>query len=307
MSRTNEGKNPGIRENSGKLKKPEWLRVRYNQALSDEMGGIMARLGLNTVCTGASCPNLGECWRKKTATFMILGNKCTRNCRFCDVPHGNSADFANAPVDFGEAERIARAAAELGLAHIVVTCVTRDDLPDGGASLFAAVIREVREKCHGSTVEVLISDLGGSAENLGVVMAEKPDVLGHNIETVPSLYKNILPGSDYGRSLEVLRRAKSYGTIVKTSMMLGLGESEEEIYSTIADICDAGADILVLSQYLQPSEGHAPLKRYVTPEEFTHYKNIAEETGIRYVVSSPLSRSSYHAAEAMEWVKNDLH
>ncbi len=285
------------------LKKPDWLRVRYN-ALSEEVAKVMASLGLNTVCTGAGCPNLGECWRKKTATFMILGNKCTRNCQFCGIPQGKAGDFSSS-VDYDEADRIASAAAELGLKHVVVTCVTRDDLPDGGSSLFAAVIRRVREKCSGSTVEVLISDFKGSEKSLASVMAEKPDVMGHNIETVPSLYGSILPGSDYNRSLEVLRRAKKYGcSVVKTSMMLGLGETEAEIRSTIEDLCAAGVDILVLSQYLQPSKNHTPLKRYVTPEEFAHYKSVAENAGIAYVISSPLARSSFHAAEAFDLVKS---
>ena len=266
-------------------RKPEWLRVRYNAAETNEVASLMSKLGLNTVCTSASCPNLGTCYRHKTATFMILGSKCTRNCAFCDVPHAK--------------------AGELTAPDVVVTCVTRDDLPDGGASVFADVIREVRKTCPGVTVEVLISDFKGNFSALDTVMAEKPDVLNHNIETVPSLYKDVRPGAVYTRSLEVLSRAKEYGTsFTKTGIMLGLGESDEELDAVFSDLRKINCDILVISQYLQPSSNHYPLKRYVTPEEFENYKKKALAAGIKYVVSAPLVRSSYLAAEALEGVKS---
>lgn len=284
-------------------RKPEWLRVRYNAAETNEVASLMSKLGLNTVCTSASCPNLGTCYRHKTATFMILGSKCTRNCAFCDVPHAKAGELT-AP-DTDEPKKIAKAALELGLRHVVVTCVTRDDLPDGGASVFADVIREVRRTCPGVTVEVLISDFKGDHTALDAVMAEKPDVLNHNIETVPSLYNDVRPGAVYTRSLEVLSRAKEYGTsFTKTGIMLGLGENDEELDAVFSDLHRINCDILVISQYLQPSSSHYPLKRYVTPEEFESYKKKALAAGIKYVVSAPLVRSSYLAAEALEGVKS---
>lgn len=283
-------------------RKPEWLKVRYNADEVNEVAALMSKLGLNTVCTSASCPNLGTCYRHKTATFMILGSKCTRNCRFCDVPHAKAGELC--PPDSDEPKRIAEAAQKLGLRHVVVTCVTRDDLADGGASEFAEVIREVRCVNPGTTVEVLISDFKGDAAALDTVMAEKPDVLNHNLETVPSLYDAVRPGADYARSLEVLRRAKAYGTsFVKTGIMLGLGESDAELKELFRDVSGTGCDILCISQYLRPSEEHAPLVRYVTPEEFDSYKATALEAGIKYVVSAPLVRSSYLAADALKAVR----
>lgn len=284
-------------------KKPEWLKVRYNADEVKEVAELMTSLGLNTVCTGASCPNLGTCYRKKTATFMILGSHCTRNCAFCDVPHATAGTLC--PPDPDEPKKIAEAAKKLGLKHVVVTCVTRDDLPDGGAGEFAEVIREVRRECPGTTVEVLISDFKGSDIALDTVMAEKPDVLNHNLETVPSLYSAVRPQAVYSRSLEVLKRAKAYGTsFTKTGIMLGLGEEEDEVLSLFRDVSETGCDILVISQYLQPSAKHYPLKRYVTPVEFEHYKDKAREAGIKYVISAPLVRSSYLAGDALEELKN---
>ena len=284
------------------MKKPQWLKVRYNAAETREVAQLMSSLGLNTVCTSASCPNLGTCYRHKTATFMILGAKCTRNCAFCDVPHAKAGELL--PPDPDEPRRIAMAAQKLGLRHIVVTCVTRDDLPDGGAGVFAEVIREVRKSCPQITTEVLISDFKGDKKALGTVMAEKPDVLNHNIETVPSLYSAVRPGAVYSRSLEVLRAAKEYGTsYTKTGIMLGLGETDDELREVFENLREIKCDILVISQYLQPSSDHYPLQRYVTPEEFENYKKIALDCGIKYVVSAPLVRSSYLAAEALEGVR----
>lgn len=284
------------------LKKPEWLKVRYNSDEVREVAALMSNLGLNTVCKSANCPNLGTCYRHKTATFMILGDKCTRNCRFCNVDHARAGELC--PPDPDEPQKIADAAKKLGLKHVVVTCVTRDDLPDGGASVFAEVIRAVRRECPDTTVEVLISDLKGDRTAIDTVMREKPDVVNHNVETVARLSPIIRPQAKYERSLDVLRYCKSFGTsFVKTSIMLGLGETDDEIAETIRDIHDTGCDILAISQYLQPSKEHAPLDRYVTPEQFDEYKRIALDAGIKYVVSSPLVRSSYLAADALDAVK----
>lgn len=284
------------------MKKPQWLKVRYNASETREVAELMASLGLNTVCTSASCPNLGTCYRHKTATFMILGSKCTRNCAFCDVPHAKGGELL--PPDPDEPKKIAQAAQKLGLRHIVVTCVTRDDLPDGGAGVFAEVIREVRKSCPQITTEVLISDFKGDRDALDIVMAEKPEVLNHNIETVPSLYSAVRPGAIYSRSLDVLRGAKEYGTsYTKTGIMLGLGETDDELREVFADLSKIGCDILVISQYLQPSDKHYRLRRYVTPEKFENYRQMALDAGIRYVISAPLVRSSYLAAEALEGVR----
>lgn len=283
-------------------KKPEWLKVRYNAAETAEVAELMSRLGLNTVCSSANCPNLGTCYRRRTATFMILGSVCTRNCRFCNIGHAKKGELL--PPDPEEPRKIAEAARDLGLKHVVVTCVTRDDLPDGGASAFAETIREIRRLNPGTTVEVLISDFKGESSALDLVMAEKPDVLNHNVETVEELHPAIRPQANYRRSLDVLRYAKeSGGSYVKTGIMLGLGETEEQIARAFADMAEAGCDILVISQYLQPTPEHAPLMRYVTPEQFEAYKKQAEEAGIRYVVSAPLVRSSYLAADALESLK----
>lgn len=284
------------------LKKPEWLKVRYNADEVKEVAALMSTLGLNTVCKSANCPNLGTCYRHRTATFMILGDKCTRNCRFCNVDHAKAGELL--PPDPYEPQKIADAAKKLGLRHVVVTCSTRDDLDDGGASVFAEVIRAVRRECPDTTVEVLISDLKGDKAAIDTVMREKPDVINHNVETVARLSPLVRPQADYRRSLDVLHTCKSYGTaFVKTSIMLGLGETDDEIAETIRDIRDTGCDILAISQYLQPSKEHYPLDRYVTPEQFEQYKKIALDAGIKYVVSSPLVRSSYMAADALDALK----
>lgn len=285
------------------IKKPEWLKVRYNADEVGEVASLMSSLGLNTVCKSANCPNMGTCYRHKTATFMILGNVCTRNCRFCNIEHALPDTLIKPDAD--EPKKIASAAKKLGLRHVVVTCVTRDDLPDGGASIFAETIREIRRINSETTVEVLISDFKGDSRALDVVMREHPDVLNHNVETVPELYSAVRPEAVYSRSLNVLRYCKGYGTsYVKTGIMLGLGEDDGQIERTIRDIYETGCDILVISQYLQPSPAHAPLARYVTPEEFNEYKALAEQIGIKYVISAPLVRSSYLAADALLAVKN---
>lgn len=279
------------------LKKPDWLRVQYNREAVEEVARLMKDLKLNTVCKEANCPNLGECYKKHTATFMVMGSACTRNCRFCNVSCAKPQ-----PLDPDEPRHLAEVAKKLALRHVVVTQVTRDDLPDGGAAHMAAVVRAVHETCPGTTVEVLISDLKGSEDALHVVLDAKPEVLNHNVEMVSRLYHDVRPQARYERSLKVLSDSKKFAPniLTKTGFMLGLGETDDEVYALMDDIRATGCDILTISQYLQPSPQHWALQRYVTPEEFARLKDIAMEKGFKFVASSPLVRSSYRAAEAFE-------
>ena len=278
-------------------KKPDWLRVQYNREAVEEVARLMKDLKLNTVCKEANCPNLGECYKKHTATFMVMGSACTRNCRFCNVSCAKPQ-----PLDPDEPRHLAEVAKKLALRHVVVTQVTRDDLPDGGAAHMATVVRAVHETCPGTTVEVLISDLKGSEDALRTVLEAKPEVLNHNVEMVPRLYHDVRPQARYERSLKVLSDSKKFapGILTKTGFMLGLGETDDEVYALMDDIRATGCDILTISQYLQPTPQHWPLQRYVTPEEFARLKDIAMEKGFKFVASSPLVRSSYRAAEAFE-------
>ena len=284
-------------------RKPEWLRVRYNQEAVAEVAQLLGELRLNTVCKEANCPNLGECYRKHTATFMILGSQCTRNCRFCSVTPGHPQ-----PPDPEEPENVAAAAKKLGLRHVVLTCPTRDDLPDGGAEQFAQTVRAIRRACPGATVETLISDMQMNTAALDAVIEARPEVLNHNVETVRTLQKAVRPQADYERSLAVLRycKEKDAALLTKTGFMVGLGETEEQIGELMDDVLAAGCDILTIGQYLQPSPEHYPLDRYATPEDFARYKAMALDKGFRYVASAPLARSSYKAWEALEGV-HDLH
>lgn len=284
-------------------RKPEWLRVRYNQEAVAEVAQLMGELKLNTVCKEANCPNLGECYRKHTATFMILGSQCTRNCRFCNVTPGHPL-----PPDPEEPENVAAAAKKLGLRHVVLTCPTRDDLPDGGAEQFARTVRAIRAACPGVTVETLISDMQMNTAALDVVIEAHPEVLNHNVETVRALQKAVRPQADYERSLAVLRycKEKDPSLLTKTGFMVGLGETEEQIGELMDDVLAVGCDILTIGQYLQPSPEHYPLARYASPEDFARYKEMALDKGFRYVASAPLARSSYKAWEALEGV-HDLH
>ena len=284
-------------------RKPEWLRVRYNQEAVAEVAQLLGELKLNTVCKEANCPNLGECYRKHTATFMILGSECTRNCRFCNVTPGHPL-----PPDPDEPENVAAAAKKLGLRHVVLTCPTRDDLPDGGAEQFAKTVRAIRAACPGVTVETLISDMQMNTAALDVVIEARPEVLNHNVETVRALPKAVRPQADYRRSLSVLRycKEKAPSLLTKTGFMVGLGESEEQIGQLMDDVLAVGCDILTIGQYLQPTPEHYPLARYATPEDFARYKEMALAKGFRYVASAPLARSSYKAWEALEGV-HDLH
>ena len=281
-------------------RKPEWLKVRYNQEAVDEVAALMKELKLNTVCKEANCPNLGECYRKHTATFMILGSECTRNCRFCNVTPGHPM-----PPDPDEPENVAAAAKKLGLRHVVLTCPTRDDLPDGGAEQFARTVGAIRAACPGTTVETLISDMKMNTDALDVVIAAHPEVLNHNVETVEELQKAVRPQADYRRSLDVLRycKEKDPTMLTKTGFMVGLGETEEQIDRLMDDVLAVGCDILTIGQYLQPSKEHYSLARYATPEDFARYKDMALKKGFRYVASAPLARSSYRAWEALEGVQ----
>lgn len=278
-------------------RKPDWLKVSYNRESVEEIAQIMRQLHLNTVCKEANCPNLGECYKKHTATFMILGSQCTRNCRFCNIACGKPE-----PVDPEEPENVAKAVAQLKLRHAVITCVTRDDLPDGGAAQFARTIQAIRATSPGTTVEVLISDMKGDRASLDTVMDARPDVLNHNVETVEALYAAVRPQAKYERSLDVLRYCKAVRPegLTKTGFMVGLGETDDQIDRLMDDVLETGCDILTIGQYLQPSPAHAPLKRYVTPEQFDAYRDLALSKGFRHVASAPLARSSYRAQEALE-------
>ncbi len=278
---------------------PAWLREEVRRAkrgcgkeLIEQTEGLLARRGLPTVCTSARCPNRGECFSRKTATFLILGDVCTRGCAFCAVRRGLPS-----PPDAEEPERLALAVSELGLSHVVVTSVTRDDLPDGGAGHHARVVRELRRRCAGVKVELLVPDFRGSEGSLAAVLEAGPDVLAHNVETVPRLYPEVRRGADYARSLTLLRRARSSapGIAVKSGFMLGLGETADEIDYVLRDLAAAGCDMATIGQYLAPSLGHAPVRRYAAREEFDHWKKQAAGLGIRSVASGPLVRSSFHA------------
>lgn len=281
-------------------KKPEWLKVKIeNPRNLSHVSKIIQSLNLNTVCHGANCPNRLECFSKKTATFMILGSVCSRHCRFCNIESGHLL-----PPDINEPYRVAEAVKQLELKHAVVTSVTRDDLSDGGASIFAATIRAIREASPETVVEVLIPDFMGSFEALKCVMDAGPDIINHNVETVTRLYDAIRPEADYAQSLELLERIKAYNPKIlsKSGFMLGLGELESEIFELIDDLKRVDVDILTIGQYLPPSAEHAPLVAYITPEKFTEYGKYAQSIGVVSVASSPLVRSSYNAHEVSQGV-----
>ncbi|MGI5850010.1 MAG: lipoyl synthase [Christensenellales bacterium] len=276
--------------------KPEWLKKRYDPAAVREMEMLLRSLSLNTVCEGANCPNRGECFKAGTATFMILGDICTRNCRFCAVRKGEPE-----PPDPAEPERVAEAAQKLSLIHIVVTSPARDDLSDGGAAHFAATVTALKRRLPQSTVEVLIPDFRGSADALDTVIGARPEIINHNVETVPSLYATVRPMALYALSIELIRRIgeRGDGIYSKSGLMVGLGETREEVLSVMDDLAAAGCDMLTIGQYLKPSQHHLPVIEYIHPEQFEEYKRIAKEKGFRYVASGPLVRSSYNAAEGM--------
>jgi lipoic acid synthetase len=275
--------------------KPEWLKARAPMGENYHSLKQLARsLGLNTVCESAHCPNIGECWHHKTATFMMLGNLCTRRCGFCAVPKGRPE-----PIDFDEPRRVAEAVARLGLLHAVVTSVNRDDDLLGGARAFAMVIEEVRRQAPGCRVEVLIPDFQGNEEAIRIVVEARPDVLNHNTESVPRLYRVVRSGARYERTLELLRYSKelSPAGLTKSGVMVGLGEETAELLQVFRDLAAVGCDILTIGQYLRPSRDHLPMARLYTPREFTELKAEALTMGFRHVESGPLVRSSYHAHE----------
>src|SRR5271156_5515769 len=273
--------------------RPPWLKVRFSGGPNyQELKRIMRTLDLHTVCESARCPNMGECWEHRTATFMILGNICTRACGFCAVPSGKPLG----PPEEDEAGRVAEAVARMGLRYAVVTSVNRDDQRDGGAAIFARTIAEIHQRVPDCKVEVLIPDFRGDWAALGTVMAARPDVLNHNMETVPRLYRRVRKGAVYERSLELLRRAREMAANVptKTGMMLGLGETREEVLEAMREIAAQKTYILTLGQYMQPTHEHLPIERYVHPDEFAEFKKLGEAMGFKHVEAGPLVRSSYH-------------
>jgi len=276
--------------------RPLWLRAPAPVGANyRELKGLIERLRLHTVCESAACPNVGECWNQRTATFMILGNVCTRRCGFCAVQKG-----APLPIDYDEPARVAEAVAAMGLRFAVITSVNRDDRKDGGAELFAMVIRAIRDRVSGCGVEVLIPDFQGNMESVETVMHAAPDVLNHNTETVPRLYRQVRLGARYERSLGVLAHAKKLApkTPVKSGLMLGLGETADEVLRTMRDLRAHGVDILTLGQYLRPSPKHLPIVRYVPPAEFDDFRREGYAMGFGHVEAGPLVRSSYHASDA---------
>jgi lipoic acid synthetase len=277
------------------MRKPDWLKVPLpNSREFIEVRGILESLDLHSVCQEARCPNMGECFRSGTATFLILGNTCTRNCRYCNVRHGQPS----AP-DEAEPERLAAAVKVLGLRYIVITSVTRDDLTDGGASLFGRCVELLRKEIVDCRVEVLIPDLGGNWNALERILASGPHVLNHNVEVVPRLFGEVRPRGNYALSLELLQRAGAGGlkTATKSGFMIGLGETRDEILSLLDDLAVVSCASLTIGQYLQPSAGHWPVAKFYMPEEFEEFRREALQRGFKRVVSGPLVRSSYHAAE----------
>jgi lipoic acid synthetase len=278
--------------------KPAWLKARA--PLGDnyhDLRKLARTLNLHTVCESAQCPNIGECWNHKTATFMLLGNLCTRRCGFCAVPKGKPE-----PIDWDEPRRVAEAVATLGLKHAVITSVNRDDDNVGGAKIFAETIREVRRQAPGCQVEVLIPDFQGHEDCLQIVIDAKPEVLNHNTETVPRLYRAVRSGARYPRTLDLLANVKRFapGMVSKTGVMVGIGEAMDELLEVFRDLAARKVDILTVGQYLRPSKDHLPIARYYTPDEFAFMKSEALQIGFRHVESGPLVRSSYHAHEQAE-------
>jgi lipoic acid synthetase len=276
-------------------RRPDWLRVRLGsgQTFSD-IRHLIDKKQLHTVCESARCPNLGECWSRGTATFMLLGDVCTRSCTFCNIkagkPHYNDQDEPN---------RVAEAVQKMNLKHAVLTMVARDDLKDGGSFIVAETIRQIKFSKPDCSVEALISDLKGNKENLDIILAAQPDILNHNMETVRRLQKALRVQSKYDRSLQVLQWAREAGTVIKSGIMVGVGETFEEIVEVMKDLRDIGCEILTIGQYLPPTKAHFPLQRYYNPEEFANLRELGIEMGFKHVESGPLVRSSYHAEKAV--------
>lgn len=276
----------------GRVKKPEWLRVKLPTGKKHkELRGLVDKYKLNTICQSGSCPNMGECWGEGTATFMILGNVCTRSCGFCGVKTGRPEQ-----VDWAEPEKVARSIKLMKIKHAVLTSVDRDDIKDMGSIIWAETIRAVRRISPGTTMETLIPDFQGIEKHIDRIIEAGPEVLSHNMETVRRLTREVRIQAKYDRSLEVLRYAKEAGQRrTKTGIMLGLGETEDEVLETIQDVANANVDVITIGQYLQPTKKHLPLKEFITPEQFKKYEDFARGLGFRHVESGPLVRSSYHA------------
>ena len=283
---------PVMEASPSRVRRPDWLRVKLPYGpVYRNLVQLIDEHDLHTVCQSARCPNMGECWTAGTATFMILGNVCTRSCGFCAVQTGRP----DQGLDYDEPRRVAEAARIMGLKHAVVTSVNRDERQDGGAPIFADTIRQIRAAIPGCTVEVLIPDFRGIWEALQLVLDERPEILNHNVETVPRLYRRVRPQAVYERSLEVLRIAKTQGLRTKSGIMVGLGETEEEVLDLMDDFVEAGVDVMTIGQYLQPTKMHLPVEEFIHPDVFHHYKIVGESKGIEHVESGPLVRSSYHA------------
>ena len=279
-------------------RKPSWLKVKAPGGPNYlRLKHMMRELDLHSVCEEAHCPNVGECWEHGTATFMILGDVCTRNCAYCAVAHGRPPKY-----DIAEPNRVAEAIAQMQLQHAVITSVDRDDLPDFGAYIFAETIRQIHERVPGCSVEVLVPDFQGNEDSIRAVLEAQPEIYNHNTETVPRLYKKARPGGRYRRVMEIFRLAKRIAPDIptKTGMILGMGETNEEVIEVMKDLRDVDVDILTLGQYLRPSDSHIALDRYVTPQEFRQLYEIGMSLGFRHVESSPLVRSSYHAWEQVQ-------
>lgn len=285
----------------GVARRPEWLKARLPGGPNyRELVGIMRAQALHTVCEEARCPNIGDCWERRTATFLVLGNICTRNCHYCAIAHGLPTEL-----DIQEPERVAKAVEAMGLRHAVITSVNRDDLKDGGAGIFAATTRKIHEYIPPCTVEVLIPDFKGDADALLTVLEAAPEILNHNIESVPRIFKVVRHGGNYRRSLELLRRVKEWGytSFTKSGIILGMGETWDEILGTLDDLRSVDCEILTVGQYLRPGPGYHPIDRYYTPQEFAALKEIGLQKGFKYVESGPLVRSSYHADEQAQAIR----
>jgi lipoic acid synthetase len=279
------------------VKKPDWLKIKYvNSPNQDTVAKVLKNLNLNTVCNEALCPNHMECFSRKTATFMILGTNCTRDCRFCNVRHE-----APKAIDLDEPERIAHAVSELEMRYVVITSVTRDDLPDGGAEHFAKTVMAIRNKSPKTGIEVLIPDFKGDISALRIVTDANPDVIAHNMETVKHLYPQVRPQAKYSRSQEVIKNIKKINPAIhsKSGIMLGLGETEEQVLEIFDDLRKADCEFLTIGQYLAPSPKHLPIREYIEPSQFDKFSEIARKKGFSFVASAPLVRSSYHADEAL--------
>jgi lipoyl synthase len=279
-------------------RKPPWLKVRAPGGPNySRLKHLMRELDLHTVCEEAHCPNVGECWEHGTATFMILGDVCTRNCAYCAVAHGRPPKY-----DLGEPERVAKAIAEMELQHAVITSVDRDDLPDFGAYIFAETVRQIKSKLPDCSVEVLVPDFQGNGDSIRTVLEAGPDIYNHNTETVPRLYKRCRPGGRYERVLNIFRLVKRIAPDIptKTGMILGMGETVEEVTQTMRELREVDVDILTLGQYLRPSDSHIPVDRYYTPDEFRRLRDVGLAMGYKHVESGPLVRSSYHAWEQVQ-------